>query len=68
MSFQRELPPRKMERSSMRIDMRESESVIESSTTWRMESELTAGISRKKKALAAIPLKTRSRNIPLNVI
>jgi hypothetical protein len=55
MSFHREPPPKKTERSITMADIKERESVIDSSTTWRMESELTEGISKKKRPLIAIP-------------
>ena len=48
-------------------ESRESERVIDSSTTCRIESVLIDGIRRKKRALTAIPLNTRSLNIPFTV-
>lgn len=56
-----------MERSIIIADMSESDNVIESSTTCRIERELIDGIRKKNSALMAMPLNTRSLNIPLNV-
>jgi hypothetical protein len=68
MSFQSEVPPRETARSRRMKEMRESDRVMESSVTCRMERELTAGTNNNNNETRTMPLKTRSLTIPMRAI
>lgn len=55
MSFQSEVAPRNTASSSRMKEMSDRDRVMESSVTWRMESELITGMKRKTTATTMIP-------------
>ena len=64
----RQVDPRNTESSNSMNVISESERVMESSVTWRIESEATEGIKQKRAASIMMPWKTRSRKMPVSVI
>jgi hypothetical protein len=66
-SFQTEVPPKNIERSSSIKEIRERDRVRERAVTCRMEKVLIEGMSGNRNAATNIPRKTLSRKMPLMV-